>query len=238
MPIDRVVTVSDDARVAMLSSGHFNPAAVKTLPNGIDVGMFNVEVDKPALKRDLGLPEGVPVFGIVARLSWEKRHKVLLDAMTKLEGAAASSILVVVGGGPMRSELEQYAAEAGVAGRVHFLGERRDVPRLLQIFDAFVLSSKLEGLSLTLLEAAAAGLPIVATDVGGNAEVVVDGRTGFIVEPENPGALGDAMSRLGGDSGLARSMGERGRERVSEHYSLEAMVRRYDEIYHEILGKN
>jgi len=236
MPIDRVVTVSDDAREAMLSSGRFDPDDVQTLPNGIDIDLFDVDVDKHELKDELGLPEGVPVFGIVARLSWEKEHKTLLDAMAMLNSEVASSILVVVGDGPIRGELEQHAADAGVADRVFFLGERRDVPRLLQVFDAFVLSSRLEGLSLTLLEAAAAGLPIVATNVGGNSEVVVDGQTGFIVEPGDPGALAGAMSKVGGDPELARSMGELGRKRVVEHYSLDAMVKRYDKIYHELLG--
>jgi glycosyltransferase involved in cell wall biosynthesis len=238
MPIDRVVTVSEDAREAMLSSGHFDPDAVQTLPNGIDIDLFNMDVDRHALKEELGLPEGVPVFGIVARLSWEKEHKTLLDAMAMLSSEIASSILVVVGDGPIRAELEQHAVDAGVADRVYFLGERRDVPKLLQVFDVFVLSSRLEGLSLTLLEAAAAGLPIVATNVGGNSEVVVDGNTGFIVEPGDPGALAEAMSKVGSDPELARSMGKLGRKRVIEQYSLDAMVRRYDKIYHELLGSN
>jgi sugar transferase (PEP-CTERM/EpsH1 system associated) len=235
VPVDRVVAVSAQAREAMLAPGNITPDRVDTLPNGIDTELFDVTLDRRELKRELGLPEGVAVFGIVARLSPEKQHRILLDAMALLGAEHSGSVLVVVGDGPIRSELEAHAAGAGIAERVLFLGERRDVPRLLQVFDVFVLSSRLEGLSLTLLEAMAAGLPIVATDVGGNSEVVVDGRTGFIVESGDPAALASRMARLAGDPELSRSMGEMGRKRVVERYSLQAMVKRYDTVYHELL---
>jgi sugar transferase (PEP-CTERM/EpsH1 system associated) len=235
LPVNKVVTVSGEARRAMLATGQVGPNDVSTLPNGIDTDLFNVDVDTHDIKHQIGIPGGVPVFGIVARLSPEKQHNVLLDAMALLGGAAAASVLVVVGDGPIRSQLETHAVEAGIADRVFFLGERRDVPRLLKIFDVFVLSSRFEGLSLTLLEAMAAGLPIVATDVGGNAEVVVDGKTGLIVEQGVAGALASAMEKIGTNPNLAREMGDLGRKRVVEQYSLEAMVKGYDAIYHEIL---
>jgi sugar transferase (PEP-CTERM/EpsH1 system associated) len=238
LPVKKVVTVSEQARQAMLSTRQVGPDDVKTLPNGIDTELFNVEIDKRGLKLELGIPDGVPVFGIVARLSPEKQHSVLLDAMGLLGGTASTSVLVVVGGGPIRAQLEAQAVEAGISDRVFFLGERRDVPRLLKLFDVFVLSSRLEGLSLTLLEAMAAGLPVVATDVGGNAEVVVDGQTGLIVEQGVPQPLAAAMEKIGTNPELAARMGQLGRKRVVEQYSLEAMVRRYDTIYHEILGSN
>lgn len=235
VPVDRVVVVSDSARDAMLAPGRMVPERVETLPNGIDTTLFGAKADSKKLRAELGLPWDAPVFGIVARLSPEKLHHVLLDAMVLLIQRLPKALLVVVGDGALRADLEQHAKQIGVTSSVSFLGERSDVHRLLQAFDVFVLSSETEGLSLTLLEAAAAGLPIVATDVGGNSEVVVDGHNGILVEPNNPQALAAAMERLAAEPKRARSMGELGRERVNELYSLDAMVKRYEAVYDGVL---
>lgn len=235
VPVDRVVVVSESAREAMLASGRMAPERVKTLPNGIDTKLFNARVDSKQLKGELGVPLDAPVFGIVARLSPEKLHHVLLDAMALLIKRLPNAVLVIVGDGDLRADLEQQASEIDVTSSVFFLGERSDVHRLLQALDVFVLSSETEGLSLTLLEAAAAGLPIVATDVGGNSEVVVDGDTGILVEPNNPQTLAEAMECLALEPQRARSMGELGRQRVNELYSLDAMVKGYEAVYRDLL---
>lgn len=238
LPLDRVIAVSEDSRKAALAAGRIRPQDVETLPNGIDTGLFEVEVDVAAIKRELGITEGIPVLGIVARLSWEKDHKTLLDAMARLNSSGTRAFLVVVGGGPMEKELKDHMEEIGITESVFFLGERSDVPRLLQVFDVFVLSSTTEGLSLTLLEAMAAGLPVVATDVGGNSEVVVEGETGNLIGPGDSAAMADTLAKLIGNEDRVRSMGERGRERVNEKFSLKAMVRRYESVYEEILEAN
>jgi sugar transferase (PEP-CTERM/EpsH1 system associated) len=235
LPVNRIIAVSEDARKSILADGRIRPRDVETLPNGIDTGKFDLDVDVSEIKRELGLPDGARVLGIVARLSWEKDHKTLFDAMLRLKNKGLGAVLVVVGGGPLAKNLEKYVEDAGLADTVLFLGERSDVPRLLQVFDVFVLSSTMEGLSLTLLEAMAAGLPIVATDVGGNSEVVLDGDTGILIEPQNAAAMAAAMEMLLADDSLARKMGSRGRERVIELFSLEAMVKRYETIYEELL---
>ena len=236
LSVDRIVAVSDESRGAMLENGRFRPEDVETFPNGIDTKSFDLDLDAEEIKRELGIPENVTVLGIVARLSWEKEHKTLFDAVAQLKSNGTNVALVVIGDGPLKEELHGYVSDVGIADAVFFLGERYDVPRLLQVFDVFVLSSRMEGMSLTLLEAMAAGLPIVATDVGGNSEVVAAGETGILIEPGNPAALAEAAEKFVADRELARTMGERGRTRVNEIFSLEAMVKRYETVYEQLLA--
>ena len=236
VPVDKILAVSDDARDEMLALGRLRASDVSTLPNGIDTSVFNTNNDAAGLREELGLAQDAPVFGIVARLSPEKMHQTLLEAFAKLLQTIPSARLLIIGDGPIRSELESSAETLGVMGPAVFLGERKDVPRLLKAFDVFVLASRLEGLSLTLLEAAATGLPIVATDVGGNSEVVVDGKTGRIVPSGDAAALADAMAEVAADLRRAREMGRAGRQRIEDYYSLTAMVRQYETVYDELLA--
>jgi len=236
VPVDRVIAVSADAREAALSAGPLRPGDVQTLPNGINTGLFAVDGNPEELKRELGVPEDVPVFGIVGRLSPEKQHDTLLKAMKLLATQVPGAVLIVAGDGPIRPDLESLATELDITSNVFFLGERHDVPQLLQALDVFVLSSRSEGLSIALLEAMAGGLPIVATDVGGNSEVIVDGETGLLVPPGDPEALAQAMAAVATDRERTRSMGELGRKRVNEIYSLDAMVKQYEAVYDGLLG--
>jgi glycosyltransferase involved in cell wall biosynthesis len=234
LSVDRIVAVSDDSRRAILNHGRYRPEDVETFPNGIDTKSFDLDVDVEEIKRELGIRENVTVLGIVARLSWEKEHKTLFDAVAQLKSNGTNVALVVIGDGPLKEDLHDYVSDAEISDAVFFLGERYDVPQLLQVLDVFVLSSRIEGMSLTLLEAMAAGLPIVATDVGGNSEVVAAGETGILIEPGNPAALAKAVEKFVSDSELARTMGERGRTRVNEIFSLEAMVKRYETVYEQL----
>ena len=146
--------------------------------------------------------------------------------------------LLIAGTGPLRSSLEDEIGAAGLATNVSILGLRKDVRALMQAADAFVMSSAWEGMPVVLLEAAAAGLPIVATRVGGNPEVVCDGESGFLVPPRDSDALGLAMLRLTGLSeAQRRSMGERGREHVRAHYGLNRVVERWEDIYRGVLER-
>jgi glycosyltransferase involved in cell wall biosynthesis len=143
--------------------------------------------------------------------------------------------VVIVGEGPERARLEAQAAHLGLAEQVHFVGHQQDVRPWLAAFDVCVLSSDWEGMSNAILEAMAAGLPVVATAVGGTPEVVVDGVTGFLVPPRDPQALADAILRLLRDPDLRRRMGEAGRAHVTEHFSVEQMVHKRERLYEELL---
>jgi glycosyltransferase involved in cell wall biosynthesis len=131
--------------------------------------------------------------------------------------------------------LEAQVKELDLVGRVHLVGHHADVLPWLAALDAFVLPSDWEGMSNALLEAMAAGLPVVATAVGGTREVVVDGVTGLLVPPGDPDSLAEAISRLLGDSDMRHTMGEAGRARVDRHFSIEQTVRRTEELYMALL---
>jgi glycosyltransferase involved in cell wall biosynthesis len=172
--------------------------------------------------------------GCVARLSPEKNHATLLVAFAELRRARPDAHLTLIGDGALRAALEMQAARLGLGRAVTFAGTRRDVPALLAAFDVFALASLTEGISLTLIEAAAAGLPLVATRVGGNAEVVRDGETGLLVPPGSPAALTSALSAIAARPDRSE-MGRRGRARVIEHFGADRMARSYNDLYAELL---
>ena len=144
---------------------------------------------------------------------------------------------LIIGGGRREAEMRRLAAELGLAGRVHFLGPRDDVPDLLSALDIFVLPSHSEGVSLALLEAMAASLPVIATRVGGLPEVVTDGENGLLIPPQDPEALATALERLLADPDLAQKLGGNARKQVEANFSLERLGREINEIYGELIEK-
>jgi len=203
---------------------------VRVLMNGVDTERF---APGPADRSDLlpPLPAAAVVVGTVGRLDPVKGHVHLVEAVARLD---PSVHLGIVGAGPERPHIEAAVAVAGIGDRVHLLGERTDIPELLRAFDLFCLSSLAEGISNTLLEAMATGLPVVATRVGGNRELVADGETGLLVPAADSEALATALGRLAGDSALCHRMGAAARHRAVERFSLDAMVARYAACYEEV----
>jgi glycosyltransferase involved in cell wall biosynthesis len=205
--------------------------------NGVDVAAIDAARPGKAVRRELGLPEGVPVIGLVGRLDhWGKGHKELFEAMASLMERHPVHALIV-GGGRRIDEVRQLADNLGLAGAVHFLGPRHDVPELLNAMDIFVLPSYSEGVSLALLEAMAAGLPVIATAVGGLPEVVTDGENGLLIPPRDAGALAGALERLLSDPAWAQHLGANARAYVREHYSLDRLGREINEIYGELVER-
>jgi glycosyltransferase involved in cell wall biosynthesis len=145
--------------------------------------------------------------------------------------AGVKARLVIAGDGEERDALEEFSRRLGVTGQVEFLGFSRDVDPLMRSFDVFVLPSLTEGISLTILEAMAAAKPVITTRVGGNPEVVIDGRTGILVPPQDPDALAAAIVKLMKDPALALEMGKNGRKRFEEIFDLGLMVTRYEDVY-------
>ncbi len=174
----------------------------------------------------------------VARLNHVKDQATLLRAARLVLDANPAFRLDIVGDGELRLDLERLAAELGLQDAVTFHGFHADVRPFLDAADIFVLSSTSEGIAITLLEAMAASLPVVATDVGGNREVVTDGATGRLVPARNPIALATGMMAVLSDPVRAAAMGAAGRERVREHFSLGAMVRGYETLYTEMLRQH
>jgi glycosyltransferase involved in cell wall biosynthesis len=205
--------------------------------NGVDVAAIDAARSGDEVRRELGLPEGVPVIGLVGRLDhWGKGHKELFEAMATLKERHGLHALIV-GGGRKIDEVRQVAASLGLAGVVTFLGPRRDVPDLLNAMDIFVLPSYSEGVSLALLEAMAAGKPVIATAVGGLPEVVTEGDNGLLIPPRDAEALAGALARLLTDPALAQRLGANARARVRENFSLDRLGREINEIYGELVKK-
>jgi glycosyltransferase involved in cell wall biosynthesis len=171
------------------------------------------------------------VFGAVGRLVPVKAYPILLKAAKLVFREIPPAHLVIVGDGPLRNELVQLARDYNMMDRVHFLGARKDVSEILGAFDVYVLCSESEGMSNTILEAMASGRPVVATAVGGNPELVVDGETGLLVRPNHPHRLATAIMKLLREPACRRRLGQGGRRRVEEQFSLESMVRNYAKVY-------
>jgi len=206
-----------------------------TIYNGVDVAAYEKPGDTTALRRELNLPEGTPVIGIIGSLIPLKGHQVFLQMARMVTPTRPDVRFLIVGQGTLRESLEQLAREYGLAEKVIFTGARRDIPELLSIMNVFVLSSFSEAHPLTILEAMAAGKPVVATDVGGNPESVVHGKTGFIVPVGDAGALHEAVTRLVNDPLLARSMGEQGHAHVVREFNVQKMVARTEAVYEEFV---
>ena len=234
---DLSLAVSWGVRDYLVAQGGLNPAKVRVVANGVDVAAIDAARPGKAVRRELGLPEGVPVIGLVGRLDhWGKGHKELLTAIARLRERHPVQALIV-GGGRRIDEVRQLAESLGLAGAVHFLGPRPDVPDLLNAMDIFVLPSYSEGVSLALLEAMAAGLPVIATAVGGLPEVVTDGDNGLLIPPRDAEALAGALERLLADPAFAQRLGANARAHVRERYSLDRLGREINEIYGELVEK-
>jgi len=234
---DLSLAVSQGVRDYLIEPGGLDPARVRVVHNGVDVARLRQHRPRAEVRRELGLPEGVPVVGLVARLDhWGKGHQEFLTALATLKEHYPVEALII-GGGRREAEMRQLAGEMGLAGRVHFLGQRPDIPDLLSALDLSVLPSHSEGVSLALLEAMAAGLPVIATAVGGLPEVVTDGENGLLIPPKDPEALALALARLLDDPDLAKKLGKNAQRHVEAHYSMECLGREINEIYEELIEK-
>jgi sugar transferase (PEP-CTERM/EpsH1 system associated) len=239
--VERYVAVSPDLQSWLTERAGIRRSKVAYIANGIDVAKFNVPHADFRPRRQLGdfAPPGTVLIGNVARLDQVKDQAGLISAFQLLCGTdgQANCRLVIVGAGPQREDLERQIAQLGMGASVRLLGNRDDVPELLAECDVFALSSVAEGMPVTLLEAMAARLPVVATDVGGVALVVEAGVTGMLVPAGNPHAMAEALRTYVADETLRRQHGDAGYTRVAARFSLGAMVTAYVTLYDELLGR-
>ncbi|MDJ0757883.1 MAG: glycosyltransferase [Woeseiaceae bacterium] len=227
-----VVAVSDAICDVLRAEGVEAPKIVKII-NGIDTDEFGSHVNRQKIRSKLGIEVDDWVAGTVGSLTPQKNHELLIRAVSNCPDVTA----VIAGAGELDSQLQALADSLGVADRVRFIGRTDNVPEFLDALDVFVLPSRTEGTSLALLEAMASRLAVVATSVGGNPNVVEDGVTGILTPSEDVGALIKALAELKGDSEKRRAMGERGRERVKEHYDFEKTVKEYESLFLNAAGR-
>ncbi len=230
--IHAVVAVSEAVRRHLVRGLGLPAERITVIPLGVGPRPLPSGTELDRARRDLGLSETALVVGTVARLAPEKALHVLLEAMVWVKAAVPAARCLIVGDGPCRAGLQRLAGRLGVDGMVTFAGERRDGAALIPLFDVAVLPSVSEGLPLFLLEAMAAGKPVVATRVGGVPEVVCNGRSGLLVPAGDPTRLAGAIILVLRHRFLGRRMGEAGLRRVRERFSRGAMLARTLALYH------
>lgn len=230
---DAVVTVCEAARRELLRLGTVPESRLVAIPNGIRIERYAAaDADmRGRLLDSLGLPAQTRVIGTVGRLAPAKDHLGLITAFAGMSDQVPDCVLVIVGDGELRGELEARIRATSLQDRVFLLGDRNDVGDLLRGFDLFAMSSRTEGYSIALIEASAAALPIVATEVGGNAEIVRDGVNGRLVPAGDSVRMMTTLRELIEDPALRARLGQAGREWALREGSFTTMAKRYDALY-------
>lgn len=229
---DRIVSNSEAGAEFIVDRGA-DPDQVEVVYNGRDQSEYSTATTSPDLRSQLNIPSEAPVVGTVGRLIERKGHYDLLEAWPAVIEEHSSAYLLIVGDGPEREALLDRVKDHGVANSVYLLGYRDDVPELLDLMDVFVFPSHFEGSPGALLEAMAAGLPIVTTPVDGNSELVKHGKTGLYAPTEAPIALAEQINRLLSDSEHASKLGDRAATVATEQFTLEEMVSNFESLYVE-----
>jgi glycosyltransferase involved in cell wall biosynthesis len=231
---DHYVAVSEDLRNQGVRAGIYRAEKVTIIPNGLQLDHVPSTFDAAAKRRALGIPARCPVIGTVTRLEPQKANEVFLRAVARVITRVPNLVTLIAGEGPQRKELEELAADLGLAGRVSFLGWRTDAVELVGALDIFCMSSRWEGCPMVLLEAMAMRRPVVATDIGGVREIVINEETGLLVALNDSEALANAVLRLLGADAERERFGEAGRRRVEECFSAEGMLDAYGHLYRNL----
>lgn len=234
---DRIIAIGEASKDYLVKYEAVPEKKVTVIYNGVNLEKFKPHPPELRIKSELGVPEENQVVGILAVLRPEKAHQVFLESAKIISQELPRVSFLVVGDGDERTKLEKLTSELGLDGRVIFAGNRSDVPEVLSIFDVAVLCSDpyIETLPTAILEAMAMAKPTVATEVGCLREMIIDGTNGYLVPPRKPKELAEAVSKLLRSEELAQKMGQEGRKRTEELFSIERMVGKREELFEEIL---
>ncbi len=228
---DQIICVSRALADEMVKRSKINPGKILIIRNGVDLKRFDQIGDTAYLLKESNTNSEDKKIGAIGRLSHEKGHACLLKAVARLKKSFPRLKCLIVGDGPLRQELERLSRELGISQNCIFLGARRDIAEILSILDLLVLPSLSEGLSMALLESMASRCPAVASRVGGIPELIEDGKTGLLVEPENPLALAEAIRSLLQNKDKAKEISLNARRRVEKEFTVEEMAKKTEGIY-------
>ncbi len=228
---DAFLCVSQEDRRRMIEIERIDPSKLIYVPNGIPPLSLP---ENPAIREELSIPADAPIIGAICVLRDQKAVDVLVRASAEVRERFPEVRVLIAGDGPLREDLERLRGELGLEGTVHFLGNRSDVPALLASFDIAALSSDYEGAPLVIMEYMAAGLPIVATRVGGVPDLIEDERSGLLVERRSPSELAAALIRLLDDPETAARLGAAARERQRAEFSIVAAAARVGALYERL----
>jgi|ERR1700687_1879590 len=234
-----VVPVAVEEEVALSLKRLYGVQQCRVIPNGIPIDYYaRPQTSRQEWRKREGFGENDVLFVCVARFAAQKNHALLLKAFAEGPASDPTAHLVLVGEGVLRESLEEQARKLGLARQTHFLGVRTDIPDVLGAMDVFALSSDYEGNPLSVMEAMAAGLPIVATAAGGVPNLLENGKEGFIARPANVEDLSNAMSLLLGNGELRQSFGRAAARRARENFDVSAMVQAYQEMYEDLADRS
>ena len=233
---DRLIAPCASQQALTLQERIVPACRIAVIPNGIRPEDFVVSVDRQEYRRSLGVPADATLLGSVAALVPQKGLETLVRAVAAVRRERPAVHLAVAGQWPLQPQLERLASKLDPAGGIHFLGQRDDVPQLLAALDLFVLPSLWEGMPYSLLEAGAAGVPVVATDIPGNADLIVPGETGLLARPGDALELAVTLFRALDDPARPR-MAAALQERVRREFTLEAMIEGHVRLYGELVGR-
>ncbi len=230
---DKVIAISEAVREHLVNDLRVKKGSVALVHNGVDIEKFSrfySEEEKERFRAEAGLGNGL-IVGIIARLSPVKGHKYLLAAMREVVNLKPDVQLLIVGEGPCQKELLSQTQLLGLKNNVVFLDATFDTTKLLSVMDIFALPSLQEGLGLSIMEAQAAGIPVVASNVGGIYTIIKDDQSGLLLPPGDSASLAEAILKLMDNPGRAKEMGEKGREVIRERFSLDKMARDIEGVY-------
>jgi glycosyltransferase involved in cell wall biosynthesis len=232
---DRLYAVTEAGRTCLTELTGRDPASIPVIHNGVESDVF-MPGDPAAARRRLGIEADAFTIGFVGRVAPVKNLKALFDALPDVWAAVENTDVIIAGDGPAMKQVRRMAADSNRPDRVHLLGDRDDVHELLPAMSVVVLPSFSEGHSNTILEAASAGCPVIASDVGGNPEIVHDGETGFLFPLDRPKELGRRIIEVARSDALRRRLGANARKLALSEFSIDAMIDRYEKLY-EGLGR-
>ena len=236
---DHVVAVSENTRQVELQATGVPQDKVSVVHNCIDVARHELtkSLDRNKIRADLVIPEDAFLLGVVGRLHHQKGLIYLLDALPIIKNSIEQVELLIIGEGDLKNDLEAHADSIGVSSFTKFTGPRTDIPEILRALDVFVLPSLWEGLPLALLEAMASSLPVIATNVGGTPEVVIDQETGLLIQPSNSQTIADAVLLLFNDPNLRIRLGNAGSAFVYAQFSAQTLVKELETVYKHLLAQ-
>ncbi len=227
---DMFIAVAEPHGRYLVERERFPASKVCVIANGVDVERFRPRPMDPKLRQKIEVPLDAPLVGILAALRPEKNHAMFLNVAAAVLRDVPTAHFLIIGDGSERPRLEQLATELGLAGCVHFLGTRPDVPELLGLLDVLLLTSLNEANPVSILEGLACGKPVIATRVGSVPETVLDGQVGYLVESGSAEAMVRRTLELLRDRTLAESLGAAGRRHVVDHWSVDRMVEGYENL--------
>lgn len=234
---DAIITTGEHIRRDLLRSHRLPPDRVTSIPTGVNVRRFRPRNPAEALKKELGLEPEDRVLTLAAVLRTQKRHEIVVAALRAIKERFPRIRVLFVGEGPGRERIERAIAGAGLEPYFRLPGHREDIPEILSFTDAAVIPSAAEGVPQFLLQAMAAGRPVIATGVGGIPEVITSGENGILIPPEDPRSLAEAVRLVLDRPEKAREMGSRAREAVEREFTLERMAERVEQVYRRTLAR-